>query len=211
MRRALFACLLVTRAAVSPALAQDVGTCPPPAATAPPTAQQVQEGLAHARDRGFLWRLTKGDHSSYLYGTIHMARLEWAFPGPKTTQALREIDTVALEVDPLDPKTRQVISSGMKDAMVLTFLASRREGLELGYGIDAVLAGFGRAAKKRVVALETTDAQVRAGRAATGGGSVASLEKALDELESGRTAANLARMASLWAEADLAQPWGCRA
>ena len=242
LRRALVAGLLVARAAVSPAPAQDVGTCPPPAPTAPPSAQQVQEGMAQARDRGFLWRLTKGDHSSYLYGTIHMARLEWAFPGPKTVKALREVDTVALEVDPLDPKTRQVLSSGMRAApaqvelppalkerierrmavecvppetfeklapalqvMALTFIAGRREGLELAYGIDGVLAGFGRAAKKKIVALETTDTQLRAGRAMTGGGSVASLEKALDELESGRAAANLARLATAWAEADLAQ------
>ena len=198
--------------------------------------------MAQARDRGFLWRLTKGDHSSYLYGTIHMAKREWAFPGPKILQALRDIDTVALEVDPLDPQIRQELSSGLTapraqpefpaalqerierraafecvppetlhklapelQVMVLTFLAGRRSELELAYGIDAVLAGFGRAAKKRIVSLETIDAQSRAIRAATGGGRVASLEKALDELESGRAAANLARLATLWAEADLAQ------
>ena len=226
---------------MTPALGQDSSDCPPPA-PAPLTAQQVQEGLAQARDRGFLWRLSKGGHSSYLYGTIHMAKREWAFPGPKILQALREIDTVALEVDPLDAQTRQELSSGLKRApaqlelppdlknriarriafecvrpetlealapdvqvMALTILAARRGGLELSYGIDGVLAGFARGAKKRVFALETSDAQLRATRAATGGASAAALEKALDELESGRTAANFARLAAAWAEADLTQ------
>ena len=244
LRHTLSVCLLVWRAAVTPALGQDGSACPPPA-PAPLTAQQVQEGMAQARDRGFLWRLTKGDHSSYLYGTIHMAKREWAFPGPKILQALREIDTVALEVDPLDAKTRQEISSGLKGApalldlppalknriarrmafecvrpetletlapdvqvMALTILAARRGGLELSYGIDGMLADFARGAKKRVVSLETSDAQLaqlRATRAATGGAAAAALEKALDELESGRIAANFARLAAAWAEADLTQ------
>lgn len=83
---ALIVCLLVLRAVVSPAFGQDNETCPPPAPV-PLTASQVQEGMAQARDRGFLWRLTKGDISSYLYGTIHMAKRDWAFPGPKILQA----------------------------------------------------------------------------------------------------------------------------
>ena len=239
--RTLIVCLLVLRAAVSPALGQHTETCPPPV-PALLTALQVQEGMTQARDRGFLWRLTKGDHSSYLYGTIHMAKRDWAFPGPKILQALREIDTVALEIDPLDPQIRQELRSGlpgspaklelpaalkerierrmafeclppetfykltpMLQVLALSFLAGRREGLEPAYGIDAVLAGIGRGAKKKVVSLETTETQLRAGHAATGGGSVASLEKALDELESGRAAANLARLATTWAEGDLVQ------
>ena len=89
--------------------------------------------------------------------------------------------------------------------MTLAVLAGRREGLELAYGIDAMLAGFGHAAGKTVVSLETADAQLRAGNAVTGGGNVAALAKALDELESGRAAAHLARLSTLWAEADAKQ------
>lgn len=239
--RTLIVCLLVLRASTSPALGQETETCPPPAPT-PLTATEVQEGMAQARDRGFLWRLTKGGHSSYLYGTIHMAKRDWAFPGPKTLQALRDIDTVALEVDPLDPQTRQKLTSGftglpaklelpdalkerierrmayecvppetfhklapMLQVMALGYLAARREGLEVAYGIDAVLADFGRAVKKKVVSLETAETQLRAIRGATEGGGVASLEKAMDALESGRAAANLTRLVTAWADGDLVQ------
>ena len=80
----------------------------PPAASCPPTAQQpspdaLQAGLRNARDRGFLWRIVKDGRSSYLYGTVHVAKLDWAFPGPKTLQAFNASDTVALELDLLDP------------------------------------------------------------------------------------------------------------
>jgi uncharacterized protein YbaP (TraB family) len=63
----------------------------------------VQTGLRNARDRGFLWRIVKDGRSSYLYGTVHVAKLDWVFPGPKTMQALNASDTVALELDLLDP------------------------------------------------------------------------------------------------------------
>jgi uncharacterized protein len=237
LRRALFICLLVARAAVSPAFGQDAASCPP-AAPGPLTAEQVQQGMAQARDRGFLWRLTKGDHSSYLYGTIHVARREWVFPGPKVLRALRNADTVALELDPLDPKTQEDLSSALRRApgpelptelkeriehrrsfecvapetfqkmgpgmqvLALTFFAARRDGLDVAYGIDGVLAGFARGSKKRVVALETTETQVRT---LTRGGTVASLGKAMDDIESGRAVEKLSRLAEVWANADAAQ------
>ena len=242
--RAVSLCLLIARgtaSAASPTPTQEPPSCPPPPPAAL-TAQQVQEGMAQAQDRGFLWRLTKDGHRSYLYGTIHMARREWALPGPKTLEALREIDTVALEVDPLDPKVRQALAPGSGRApattteipaalqerierriafeclspgtfeklppelkvMALTLLAGRRDGLEIGYAIDAVLAGFARAAHKTIVSLETTDVQLAARRAMSDGAKAASLEKTLDELESGRVAAVLNRLAEMWAASDFA-------
>src|SRR5665213_3450317 len=65
---------------------QASATCPPAAQALTP--ERVQAGMSAARDRGFLWRITKGDHSSYLYGTIHAAKLEWMFPGPTVADAL---------------------------------------------------------------------------------------------------------------------------
>jgi uncharacterized protein len=237
LRRALVICLLVLRAAVSPAIGQAAASCPPPP-PGPLTAQQVQDGMAQARDRGFLWRLTKGDHSSYLYGTIHVARREWVFPGPKVLRALRNADTVALELDPLDPKTQDNLSSALRrvpgpelpielkerieqrrafecaapeafqklgpgmQVLALTFFAARRDGLDVAYGIDGVLAGFARGSKKRVVALETTETQVRI---LTRGGTVESLGEAMDDIESGRTVEKLRRLAEMWADADAAR------
>lgn len=58
--------------------------------------------MRNATDHGFLWRISKDGHTSYLYGTIHVAKFEWMFPGPQVMRALRASDTVALEMDMLD-------------------------------------------------------------------------------------------------------------
>ncbi|HEU4460343.1 MAG TPA: TraB/GumN family protein [Methylibium sp.] len=74
--------------------------CPPPTPT--PSAAQMQAAQAGARDRGFLWRIEQGGRSSWLYGTLHVAKLEWAFPGPQVLAALSAARLVALELDPTD-------------------------------------------------------------------------------------------------------------
>jgi uncharacterized protein YbaP (TraB family) len=81
--------------------------CPP----APPvlTRETAQAARAHAQDHGFLWRITKNGHSSYLYGTMHVSKPAWMFPGPKVSAALDSADTVALELDVLDPKIAQEV------------------------------------------------------------------------------------------------------
>lgn len=66
-----------------------------------------------ARDHGFLWRISKYGHASYLYGTVHIAKLEWMFPGPTVLDALRESDTVALELDLLDADIQHRLRDGM--------------------------------------------------------------------------------------------------
>lgn len=86
--------------------------CPPQSAA--PTSEQAQRAQAAARDRGFLWQITRDGRSSYLYGTLHIARWEWMFPGPKVTAALATSDRVALELDMLDPE----IQRGLAGAMV---------------------------------------------------------------------------------------------
>jgi uncharacterized protein YbaP (TraB family) len=75
-------------------------SCPPAAQTL--TAERLREGLANARDHGFLWRISKDGHASYLYGTIHAAKFEWMFPGPTIIDAIRSSDTIALELDVLN-------------------------------------------------------------------------------------------------------------
>src|ERR1019366_9793085 len=75
-------------------------SCPPAAQTL--TAERLREGLANARDHGFLWRISKDGHASYLYGTIHAAKSEWMFPGPTIIDAIRSSDTIALELDVLN-------------------------------------------------------------------------------------------------------------
>ena len=79
--------------------------CPP---IAPPlTAERLTDGMSTAKDHGFIWRLSKDGRVSYLYGTIHAARSEWMFPGPTLVDALQESDTLALELDVLDPDVQR--------------------------------------------------------------------------------------------------------
>ena len=91
--------------------AQAPASCPPVAT--PFTQEEVQAGLRTARDRGFLWRITRDGRSSWLYGTVHAAKRDWMFPGPKVTQALKASDTIALELDLQDPEIGRRLGAGM--------------------------------------------------------------------------------------------------
>jgi uncharacterized protein len=64
-------------------------------------------------NRGFLWRLHKGGHSSYLYGTLHVGRPHWTTLGPQLQQALEATDLVALEIDAQDPAVQQAMAQGI--------------------------------------------------------------------------------------------------
>ncbi len=106
------------------ASAENAPGCPPTAQ--PLSAEQTQAGLKSARDRGFLWRMRKDGRTSYLYGTVHVAKLEWIFPGTTVVEAVRSSDIVALELDVLDrditarllaamaPSPDQVLSDDLK-------------------------------------------------------------------------------------------------
>lgn len=119
LRSALLAVALVAPAAwaadTAPATAPAASSpatpdCPPQ--PAPLTAEVATQAMREAVDRGYLFRLTKGGRSSWLYGTIHVARLPWMFPGPRLREALQASDHVALELDMLDPEiTRRVLAA----------------------------------------------------------------------------------------------------
>ncbi|MBL8316510.1 MAG: TraB/GumN family protein [Rubrivivax sp.] len=79
--------------------------CPPPMPTA--TAQALK---AVPRDRGMLWRATRGGRSSYLFGTLHVGKPEWRRLGPQTSAALRESDVLALEIDAQDPGVSEAMA-----------------------------------------------------------------------------------------------------
>lgn len=93
------------------AWAQANPTCPP--APQMPDASQVQSAQRAARDHGFLWRITRGGHSSYLFGTLHVGRLAWAFPGPRLREALSNADLLAVELDMTDPAVMQAMASAV--------------------------------------------------------------------------------------------------
>jgi uncharacterized protein len=113
LRRLVLRCLLpalwcvqVVSQAAAPA------SCPPQAT--PPTPEQLQTGARHAQDHGFLWRIAKDGRESYLYGTIHVAKFDWAFPGPTVQKALHASDTIALEIDLTDPDVQSRFSAAMQ-------------------------------------------------------------------------------------------------
>jgi len=85
----------------TPAPAQATANCPPPATSFVP-----KDGWAaaaqRATDHGVLWRIEKDGHTSWLYGTIHVARADWMLPGPAVRDALKHSDAIALELDLLD-------------------------------------------------------------------------------------------------------------
>jgi len=74
--------------------------CPP--APAQPSATQAAAWAASAPDRGPLWRISRGGHSSWLFGSLHVGKADWAYPGPTLRQAWKETGVLAVELDPAD-------------------------------------------------------------------------------------------------------------
>lgn len=158
-RRAAAALALLWRGL---APAQPAPDCPPPAA--PPSIEMAAEGLRQARDRGFLWRIEKDGHASYLYGTLHVARRDWMFPGPRVREALGASDTLALELDLLDPQTAQRMAEGMESAGGAPLPAALQRRLERRAHDDcADPAVFGRLGSEMKIAALTMLAARRQG------------------------------------------------
>jgi uncharacterized protein len=78
-------------------------------AEACPKAQPAASSGA-VRDRGLLWRISRGGHSSWLFGTLHVGRPDWARFGPRTAAAVQASDTLALELDPTDPAVQEALA-----------------------------------------------------------------------------------------------------
>jgi uncharacterized protein YbaP (TraB family) len=95
-----------------PASAAAGAGCPP--VIKKPTPEMMQAAMRNARDHGFLWRISKDGRTSFLYGTIHVAKLDWIFPGPSVSQALRTTDTLALELDSQDADIKDRVAKGLK-------------------------------------------------------------------------------------------------
>lgn len=111
----------------APATAKPAVACPPVAQM--PSAEQLQAAQQTARDRGFLWRIERDGRRSYLYGTMHLGKLDWAIPGPQLRGALNSVDTLALELDLTDPALLQQLAAslaGKPDAVMLPAALQQR-------------------------------------------------------------------------------------
>lgn len=210
--------------------------CPPAAAR--PSQAALTEAAKQAKDHGFLWKISKGDQVSYLYGTIHIAKFEDMFPGPATKQAMVAADTIALEIDVLGAGVQQQLMQGMAttksfelpeqltarikraaaaqcvpyegiasmmpemQVVTIQLLVPRADGLYGDYGIDMMLSGFGHAAGKEVVSLETPEMQINMLRMSTQHETIAFVEKNLSQLESGEARKLMQRMYQDWASSN---------
>ena len=68
-----------------------------------PTREAALAAMRDATDHGPLWKATKDGRTVYLYGTIHVARASWMYPGPHVLRAVQASDVIALELDLTDP------------------------------------------------------------------------------------------------------------
>jgi uncharacterized protein len=234
-KRHLLACLLTWAAMTTQA--QPATSCPPQATA--PTPQQLQDAQAQAKDRGFLWRFSKDGRTHHLFGTIHVGKLEWAFPGAKLRAALAEAQTLAFELDPLDPAVQSSLRTAgagstelpaalgeqltrelaracipaqalaglhpMMQAMTAMMVDAARDGLQVAYGQEFVLAGAARARKLRTVSLETPERQLAAIIPSDPAQAERFLASTLEQMQSGLGRQVLRRMAAAWERGDLRQ------
>jgi uncharacterized protein len=84
-------------------------------------------------------------------------------------------------------------------AMTVSLLDARRDGLEPGYGQEIVLAGAARALGNRVFSLETAELQMRALIPTDPAEAQRTLTAMLDQIESRQSRRVLLRTAEVWA------------
>ena len=77
--------------------------CPPPPVAAPDAPAVT--------DHGLLWRLRRGGHESYLFGSMHLGRPAWARPGPALRAAWAQTDVLAVELDAADAATQAAMAA----------------------------------------------------------------------------------------------------
>ena len=124
----LFLASLISLTLWLPAARADEAGCPP--VMQAPTAEQMQAAQAAAKDRGALWRLRKDGRVSYLYGTVHIGKLEWAFPGPQLQAALRSTEVLAVEINPMEPTFMAEVQAAQAKAAKLELTSGEQARLD---------------------------------------------------------------------------------
>jgi uncharacterized protein len=89
-----------TNAAAEPAAVEIPIVCPPE--FVPPSQAQLPEKLANAKDKGFLYAVSKNGATSWLYGTIHIGNEDSMVPSRTLITTLLGAKAFALELDPTD-------------------------------------------------------------------------------------------------------------
>jgi len=111
-RALLLTTTMLILALVAPAALANNSTgehCPPKPKN--PSEAELMELLKDAKDRGALFELNKAGRVGYLYGTVHISRMEWAFPGPTVVKALVASEVIALELNISDPNVEKQLAA----------------------------------------------------------------------------------------------------
>jgi uncharacterized protein len=85
--------------------------------TMPPQAV-IAEAFAKATDTGFLWRIEKNGKASHLYGSVHVGQFNTMFPGPKLFEAIKQAQTVALELNPMSNENQQYFAKVQREGVM---------------------------------------------------------------------------------------------
>jgi uncharacterized protein len=98
--------------------------CPPKAPQL--SNEQVQTLAKNAKSHGFLWRAEKNGSTSWLYGTIHINRVDLLIPGKQIVDAIKISDTFAPEINLLDPNLMQAMVNSTDVALNRRIIDSER-------------------------------------------------------------------------------------
>jgi uncharacterized protein YbaP (TraB family) len=130
-------------------------SAPPCNVPPPPPWDEIQAASKRPADRGFLWRIEKDGRASWLYGTMHVGKPDGYFVGETVRGALRQSDTLALELDMADPATQAVFTEPVPPAVLARLLTPERQR-RLDKQVAAACLPAGGLAKVRPVLQVTT-------------------------------------------------------
>lgn len=91
-----------------------------------PTAAAAASDAASTAERGALFRVSLGTHVMHLFGTLHVGLPEFYPLEPRITEAIAESSTLALELDPDQP--RSTMLGALRDYGMLAPDASAASG-----------------------------------------------------------------------------------
>jgi uncharacterized protein len=103
-------------------LATSAGAAP---SCPPPVVESAADSVAAAKDLGFLWRISRDGHSSYLFGTLHVGKPAWRRFGPRLSAALQDSELLALEIDPSDPALAEGLRAAAPPPPLPSAMATR--------------------------------------------------------------------------------------
>ena len=129
-----------------------------------------------------------------------------AASAPPLPPALQQRLTERLDAACLAPPLREHVERQhpMLRAVTLALLEARWEGLDVSYGQEVLLAGFGRATQRRIVSLETPESQLAMMLPDTARELHATIASLLDQLDDGAVRRSVVRLGTAWERGDLA-------